>query len=122
MAKRILVLEDQDVTRRGLAVILEQEGHTVLRAKNALEAQALCAESNPDIAIVDIELPGLQGNEWALHFKEASPDSRIIFVSGRPGLAGMDRYGPDVHFLHKPFAPEELLALIENESPMTSPQ
>jgi DNA-binding response OmpR family regulator len=95
MAKRILVVEDQDATLRGLAAILTAEGHTVLRAHNALEAEALCAEGAPDVALVDIELPGLQGNEWALHLKEESPETRIIFVSGRNGLAGMDRYGPE---------------------------
>jgi hypothetical protein len=42
-----------------------------------------------------------------------SPETRIIFVSGRPGLAGMDRYGPDVDFLHKPFSPKRLLELVE---------
>jgi DNA-binding response OmpR family regulator len=112
MATRVLLLEDQDVTRRSLATLLKSEGYDVLVARNALEAQALCADGEPDVAIVDIQLPGLRGDEWALYLKEMSPDTRIIFVSGRPGLAGMDRYGPDVHFLHKPFAPEQLLALV----------
>jgi len=112
MASQILVLEDQDITRRSLATLLRREGHTVCVARNALEAQALCVETEPDVALVDIELPGLQGNEWALHLKEMSPDTRIIFLSGKPGLAGLDRFGPDVHFLHKPFVVEELLALI----------
>ncbi len=115
MGKRILLLEDQDVTRRGLARLLEAEGHDVLVACNALEAQALCADGqDPDVALVDIQLPGLQGNEWALYLKEMSPDTRIIFVSGRPGLAGLDRYGPDVHFLHKPFEAQQLLDLIDH--------
>jgi DNA-binding response OmpR family regulator len=118
--KRILLLEDQDQTRRGLAKLLQQEGHTVLVARNALEAQAQCSEGDPDIAVLDVQLPGLPGNEWALHLKEVSPDTRIIFVSGRPGLAGLDRYGPDVHFLHKPFAPRELLDLIAQE-PLAEP-
>jgi DNA-binding response OmpR family regulator len=124
MAKRILLLEDQDITRRSLATLLTAEGHQVLVAKNALEAQALCADadggSDPDVAIVDIQLPGLHGDEWALYLKEMSPDTRIIFVSGKPGLAGIDRYGPDVHFLHKPFKPEQLLALINEKSPVGS--
>jgi DNA-binding response OmpR family regulator len=119
MAKRILLLEDQDLTRRSLATLLSAEGHNVMVAKNALEAQALCANADPDIAIVDIQLPGLHGDEWALYLKEMSPDTRIIFVSGKPGLAGLDRYGPDVHFLHKPFNPDQLLSLI-NEAPVNS--
>jgi DNA-binding response OmpR family regulator len=120
MAKRILLLEDQDATRRGLARLLEREGYEVQVARNALEAGALCADGDPDVAILDIQLPGLQGNEWALHLKEVSPDTKIIFVSGRPGLAGLDRYGPDVHFLHKPFAPQDLLDLIEEQHVMSS--
>src|SRR4051812_30005160 len=120
MSKRILLLEDQEVTRRSLANLLRAEGHTVMVARNALEAQAQCVEHEPDVALVDIELPGLQGNKWALYLKEMSPDTRIIFVSGRPGLAGLDRYGPDVHFLHKPFAPEELLNLIKENPAATA--
>ncbi len=121
MAKRVLLLEDQDVTRRSLATLLQAEGYEVLVVRNALEAQALCESgSEPEVAVVDIQLPGLQGHEWALYLKESSPETRIIFVSGRPGLAGMDRYGPDVHFLHKPFQPEDLLALVAGESPAAS--
>jgi len=115
MPKRILVLEDQDCARRGIAAILEQDGHATLHAKNALEAQALCAEIPPDVAIVDIALPGLQGNEWALHLKAISPETRIIFVSGRPCLPELDRFGPDAHFLRKPFSPDRLLELVEEE-------
>jgi DNA-binding response OmpR family regulator len=120
MAKRILLLEDQDQTRRSLALLLRNEGYAVAVARNALEAQALCAEMEPDVALVDIELPGLHGNEWALYLKEVNPETRIIFVSGRPGLAGLDRYGADVHFLRKPVMPEELLALI-SDAPAAAP-
>jgi two-component system response regulator MprA len=121
MGKRILLLEDQDAVRRGLARVLEAEGHEVLVARNALEAQVLCADGHdPDVALVDIQLPGLQGNEWALYLKEMSPDTRIIFVSGRRGLAGLDRYGPDVHFLRKPFEPQQLLALIDEPTAINS--
>ena len=114
MKKLILLLEDQDATRRSLSQLLRAEGYHVVVARNALEAQALCSVQEPDVALVDIELPGLQGNEWALYLRDMSPETRIIFVSGRPGLAGLDRYGPDVHFLHKPVDPAELLALLED--------
>jgi DNA-binding response OmpR family regulator len=110
--KTILLLEDQDRTRRSLANLLRAEGYRVLVARNALEAQALCVDQEPHVALVDIELPGLQGNEWALYLKDMSPETRIIFVSGKHGLAGLDRYGPDVHFLHKPVDPTRLLELI----------
>ena len=115
MKKRILLLEDEARSRTPLANLLRREGHTVSVARNALEAQALCADDQPDVAIVDINLPGLRGDEWALYLKETSPDTRIIFVSGRPGLAGLDRYGPDVLFLHKPLDPTLLLDMLSDE-------
>jgi len=114
--KTILLLEDQEWTRRSLAHLLRAQGYEVLVARNALEAQALCAQREPDVALIDIELPGLQGNEWALYLKETSPETRIIFVSGRAGLAGLDRYGPDVHFMHKPVDISLLLALVDGRA------
>jgi len=115
-SKTILLLEDQERTRRSMAHLLQARGYEVLVARNALEAQALCAEREPDVALIDIELPGLQGNEWALYLKETSPETRIIFVSGRAGLAGLDRYGPDVHFVHKPVDVGQLLELIDRRA------
>lgn len=112
MSKCIVLLEDEAQSRRSLAALLRAEGYELLVARNALEAQALCADRQPDVALIDIELPGIRGDEWALYLKETSPDTRIIFVSGRPGLASLDRYGPDVRFVHKPFDVIELLATI----------
>ena len=112
MGKRnILLLEDQDTTRRSMANLLRAAGHNVSVARNALEAQALCAEIDHDVALLDVELPGLQVGQRMghLYLKDTSPDTRIIFVSGKHGLAGLDRYGPDVHFLRKPIQPDELL-------------
>ncbi len=115
MSKTIILLEDQDNIRRSLAHLLKAEVHTVRVARNDLEAQAQCAGIDPDVALVDIELPGVQGSEWALYLKEMSPNTRIIFISGKPGLAGLDRSGPDVHFMHKPVVVDDLLDLINAE-------
>jgi DNA-binding response OmpR family regulator len=117
--KRIVLLEDNRESRAGLAALLRSEGHEVVEVKNALEAQAWIASApkSPDVAIVDIDLPGLRGDQWALYLKETSPETRIIFVSGHFGLAGIDRYGPDARYFHKPFAIDDLLdAVNENSS------
>ena len=87
--KRIVLLEDEVHSRHSMAALLRGEGHEVLLARNALEAQAQCMLNIPDVAIVDIHLPGLRGDEWAMYLKGMFPDTRIIFVSGQAGLAGV---------------------------------
>jgi len=83
-------------------------------ARNALEAQALCAELDHDVALLDVELPGLQGNEWALYLKEMSPETRIIFVSGQndPVVRQTALDAGAFGFLAKPFEDEVLVQLI----------
>jgi DNA-binding response OmpR family regulator len=116
--KRIVLLEDNRESRAGLAALLRSDGHEVVEVKNALEAQAWIASSPtpPDVAIIDIDLPGLRGDQWALYLKETSPETRIIFVSGLHGLAGIDRYGPDARYFHKPFAIDELMDAVNEEA------
>lgn len=113
MREWILLLEDQAAARRSLAQLLRATGYDVRVATNVLEAQALCSMSQPAVALLDVELPGVRGDEWAVHLRESSPDTRIIFISGRPGLAGLDRFGPDVRFVHKPIVVDDLLDVVE---------
>ena len=115
--KRIVLLEDNRESRIGLSALLRAEGHEVVEVKNALEAQAWIAGSQdaPDLAIVDIDLPGLRGDQWALFLKETMPETRIIFISGHHGLAGIDRYGPDARYFHKPFAINEFIDAVNDD-------
>ena len=116
MKKCVLLLEDEMRSRQSMAALLRSAGHEVIVARNALEAQVLCTDCEPDLAVVDVQLPGLRGDEWALHLKESLPQTRVIFVSGLPGLAGLDRYGPDVVFLQKPISPDEFLEIVNQDS------
>jgi len=116
--KRIVLVEDHRESRVGLAALLRADGHEVVEVKNALEAQAWIAGAPlpPDIAVVDIDLPGLRGDQWALFLKETMPDTRIIFISGHHGLAGIDRYGPDARYFHKPFAIDDFTDAVNEET------
>ena len=115
--KRIVLVEDHRESRIGLSALLRAEGHEVVEVTNALEAQAWIAGEPmpPDVAIVDIDLPGLRGDQWALFLKETMPETRIIFISGLHGLAGIDRYGPDARYFHKPFAIDEFMDAVNEE-------
>ena len=120
--KRIVLLEDNRESRVSLAALLRAEGHEVVEVTNALEAQAWIAGSQlpPDLAIVDIDLPGLRGDQWALYLKETMPETRIIFISGHHGLAGIDRYGPDARYFHKPFAIDDFMDAVNEEDMATA--
>jgi len=116
--KRIVLVEDNRESRVSLSALLRADGHEVVEVTNALEAQAWIAGAPlpPDIAVVDIDLPGLRGDQWALFLKETMPDTRIIFISGHHGLAGIDRYGPDARYFHKPFAIDEFMDAVNEDS------
>ncbi len=69
---RVALIEDHDLTRMGLRTALQQNGEIELvgEAANATEGLKLLAESRPDIGIVDIGLPDMDGTELTRQFKE----------------------------------------------------
>ena len=80
---RILLADDHAVLRSGLRALLENEPdfHVVAEASNGLDAVRLVEEHQPDVALVDISMPGLNGIEVARQAKTCSPSTRIIILS-----------------------------------------
>ncbi len=110
--RRVLIVEDNDDTRQMLHETLAFSGHEVREARDGASALALAAESRPDVALIDIGLPDLDGYELARRLR-AAPGGR------RMGLVALTGYGQaedqrrafdagfDAH-LTKPVAPERL--------------
>ena len=71
MAK-ILVVEDEESYRETLAILLPKEGHQVVLAADGHEALARFADSNPDLILLDLMLPGLSGNEVCRTIRQTS--------------------------------------------------
>src|SRR5262245_8882332 len=113
MAQRILVVEDEveiaDYLRRGLAY----DGFTVEVASDGPAALAAARERPPDVVVLDLMLPGLDGMEVAQRLRAGS-SVPIIILTARDSVAdrvaGLERGADD--YLVKPFAFEELLARI----------
>src|ERR1700730_15703443 len=80
---RILIADDHDLMRRGLKALMEwgpgwkvcDEAHT------GQEAVTKAAELKPDVAIIDISMPELNGLEAARRIREASPNTEILILS-----------------------------------------
>jgi DNA-binding response OmpR family regulator len=109
MTERILIVEDEaeiaDYLRRGLAF----EGFAVELAGDGAAALAAARDRLPDLVVLDLMLPGLDGMEVARRLRAGS-SVPIIMLTARDSVAGLECGADD--YLVKPFAFEELLARI----------
>jgi DNA-binding NarL/FixJ family response regulator len=79
---RVLLADDHGIVRRGLRTILEEAGHTIVaEAADGLEAVRLCEEHQPDLLIVDIGMPKLNGIEVSARAQKLAPAPTVIVLS-----------------------------------------
>jgi two-component system, response regulator YesN len=82
---KILIADDEENIRKGLkaAVYWEQYGYEICgEAENGIEALEMACELRPDLIIVDIRMPGMDGLQMVRKFREMDGNSRIIILSG----------------------------------------
>jgi len=79
---KILVVEDEESYRLSLGSLLPKEGHTVIFAVDGNEALTRFAESNPDLILLDLMLPGISGNEVCKLIRQTS-DVPIIMLTAK---------------------------------------
>jgi two-component system cell cycle response regulator DivK len=119
--KRILVVEDHEENRRIMRDLLTHAGYTMLEAVTGEEGVAAAARERPDLILMDIQLPGLDGYEATRRIK-AEPDLRAIPIIAVTSyaLSGDDQKalaaGCDA-YVTKPFSPRALLAKIREFLP-----
>ena len=116
MSKRILVVEDQEDNRRILRDLLTSADYEMTEAQNGEQALAAVAKQRPDLILMDIQLPILDGYEATrrINADPALKDVPIIAVmsyalsgdEAKARAAGCDDFVP------KPFSPRQLLAKI----------
>jgi DNA-binding NarL/FixJ family response regulator len=80
---RVLLIDDHELVRSGIKALLEksEDIRVVGEAGEGYEALACIRESNPDVVLLDISLPGLNGLEVAAKARKDFPRLRIIFLS-----------------------------------------
>ncbi|MFW5499679.1 MULTISPECIES: response regulator [unclassified Maridesulfovibrio] len=79
---RILVVDDEQMVRENLVDYLEDEGLDVISVGSAEEALNLMKTEHADIAIVDMRLPVMHGNDLIIHLKKLHPDMDFIIHTG----------------------------------------
>lgn len=114
MTRHILLVDDDTLMRRSLAFNLEQAGYRVSTAASAEDALALMQRDLPDLVLLDIGLPGMDGLDALRHFQERSA-APIIFLTARrrelDQALGLELGADD--YVTKPFDLNVLLARIK---------
>jgi CheY-like chemotaxis protein len=82
---RLLVADDNRDAAESLALLMEVDGHTVQIANDGREALEMAQRLRPDVCILDIGMPGMDGNTVARCLRDAMPEQRmmIVAVTGR---------------------------------------
>lgn len=114
--RHILLVDDDDNVRKALRRILELDGHRVEVARDGLEGVELARATAPEVAFIDIRLPGIDGHEVARRLR-AALGSRVLLVALTAHGLEQDRRrsiaaGFDAHLV-KPVSYEDLTRILE---------
>ena len=111
---KILVVDDERAVRESLRRALELEGYQIDLAVDGREALAVLEQAQPDMLILDVLMPGVDGLEVCRRLRRAGNRLPVLMLTARDAVenrvAGLDAGADD--YVTKPFALEELLARV----------
>ena len=84
--KKIMVVDDEDSIRQSLSDVLKDEGFKVISARDGQEALKLLDSTQPDLILLDIWMPGMDGTEVLKRIKTARPGLQVIMISGHGNI------------------------------------
>lgn len=115
MSARLLIVEDEVVTRNTLTRLFQQEGYDVYDAADGMQMQRIMARQQVDLVLMDVNLPGKSGIELAEQLREED-NIGLIFLTGRDAeedrLLALELGADD--YLIKPYNPKELIIRVRN--------
>lgn len=116
MSKTILVVDDEKDIRISLSGILEDEGYHVVTAASGLLALESAREELPDLVLLDIWMPGMDGLETLEKLKTFSPDILVIMISGHGTIETAVRATKlgAFDFIEKPLSLDKMLISVAN--------
>jgi CheY-like chemotaxis protein len=120
-ARRILVVDDNVDVAEGLRVVLEIAGHKAAVATDAVQALELAGATVPDIVILDIELPVMDGYELALRLRSLPQLADCLFIAltgySQSHDGRQSRESGFQHHLVKPVDVDRLLKIVATRPP-----
>jgi signal transduction histidine kinase/CheY-like chemotaxis protein len=122
---KILLVDDNDITRKVVAGFLQEGQHSITHLTNAEDALALIHQKKFDLVFMDIELPGISGNEAVKRLREFDDRTKaktpVFALTGNVGKEYLERYLADgmTGFIAKPIDPEKLKEIVHFVSSQT---
>ena len=108
----LLIVDDEDNLRTMLAAALQHHGFEVSTASNGSEALEQVASERPDLVVLDVMMPDIDGFEVCRRMRAERDHTPVLFLTARDGtedkVRGLTLGGDD--YLHKPFSLDELVA------------
>jgi two-component system response regulator DesR len=113
---RVLLADDETLLRRSIAALLDLSDtvDVVAQAADGAEAVALAALHRPDVVLLDLEMPGMDGIDAAIAILEGRPEQAVVLLTrhGRPGVLRRALRAGVRGFLPKSVDPDELERVI----------
>ena len=113
---RVVLADDETLLRRAIASLLDltDEIEVVAQASDGVEAVALALRHEPDVVLLDLEMPGLDGVEAARQILEQRPEQAVVLLTrhGRPGVLKRALAAGVRGFLPKSVDPDELARVV----------
>ena len=114
MAKLLVVDDDRDVVEL-LAFLLERHGHQIIEAENGREGLETAARERPDLIVLDIMMPEMDGvvmNEHLLK-NRSTQQIPVIILTAKGQLRDTFQMTPNIkYFMEKPFDPKEFQSIV----------
>ena len=112
MKKKILVIDDEADIREIVRLYLSEEGYEIIEASNGQEGILKAQRETPDLIVLDIMLPGINGFEVAKHLKD-DPNTQDIPIIILSVLAQDSQYRQGIlDYISKPFRQEDLVTIV----------
>ena len=126
----VLVVDDDPALLDSLKLLLEVDGFAVTTAENGVRGLQAFRNRGPDIVLVDVMMPKLDGIEAARQMRRERPDARIVVMSGEARVGRLDLQSTAQELgaaaaLRKPFDPAALAPLLRDvlrQAPPTGPR
>ncbi|KPK30560.1 MAG: Fis family transcriptional regulator [Nitrospira bacterium SG8_35_1] len=111
----VLIVDDEEGIVESLTGILEDDGYAVMSASSGEEALKRFDEQTPDLILLDVWMPGMDGIETLKHIREKNSNTSVIMVSGHSNIdTAVDAIKLGAYdFLEKPLSLEKVLILVK---------
>lgn len=113
---KILIVDDEPNILLSLEFLFKKEGYQVLIARDGEEALDIIENQIPELIILDIMMPKVDGYQVCSHVKSHYPSTRVIFLTAKSKQKDMQKgldLGADL-YLSKPFSTKEIIAHVKS--------